>query len=473
MANEHIINNTLIVTGSVTASQGFYGDGSGLTGITAVSEWDGSRDGDAEITGSLTVSGSTSVIDFTDTAAISGSIFSGSFVGDGSQLTGLIASAEWDGTRDGDAEITGSLVVSGSNPTIELQGDPTIDQNIEISNRNQNSDLAIGYQALPNSTSNSRHTIAIGCRAGFAQTAGTHNILIGERAGYTATNTSYSIAIGTDALLNSTGLDTGQPTTLSCNIAIGYQAGKGITTGWANVAVGVNALRSSVAGNGNVAVGVGAGSNIAGSSNVVFGKDAGRVAGGNNVVVGHQAGFATTGNSNVLIGYQSALSLTSGFNNVAIGVYSGRHASTISRCNVYIGPNAGPSTGTTQSNQLYIGSSAGETPLIRGDFFTGVVTINSCLKVAQASGSFIGDGSGLTNVAGAGFPYEGAGEITGSLIVSQSTETGTAFTIEKGHTILTQVSESLDFDDDTQAAAGGVPLGGLYRSGNLIAIRLT
>ncbi len=59
MANQHIINNTLIVTGSVTASLGFYGDGSGLTGITSVSEWDGSRNGDASITGSLIVSSST------------------------------------------------------------------------------------------------------------------------------------------------------------------------------------------------------------------------------------------------------------------------------------------------------------------------------------------------------------------------------------------------------------------------------
>lgn len=34
MANQHIFNNTLIITGSVTASQGFYGDGSGLTGVS-------------------------------------------------------------------------------------------------------------------------------------------------------------------------------------------------------------------------------------------------------------------------------------------------------------------------------------------------------------------------------------------------------------------------------------------------------
>ena len=38
--------------------------------------------------------------------------------------------------------------------------------------------------------------------------------------------------------------------------------------------------------------------------------------------------------------------------------------------------------------------------------------------------------------------------------------------------ILSQVSSSLDFVNDTAAAGGGVPLGGLYRNGNAIQIRL-
>ena len=38
--------------------------------------------------------------------------------------------------------------------------------------------------------------------------------------------------------------------------------------------------------------------------------------------------------------------------------------------------------------------------------------------------------------------------------------------------ILPYVSASLNFTNDTTAAAGGVPLGGLYRNGNAIQIRL-
>jgi hypothetical protein len=55
--------------------------------------------------------------------------------------------------------------------------------------------------------------------------------------------------------------------------------------------------------------------------------------------------------------------------------------------------------------------------------------------------------------------------ITGSVLSTGS------FT-QNGFAILTQVSRSLNFTDDTAAAAGGVPLGGLYRNGNAIQIRL-
>jgi hypothetical protein len=64
----------------------------------------------------------------------------------------------------------------------------------------------------------------------------------------------------------------------------------------------------------------------------------------------------------------------------------------------------------------------------------------------------------------------GSLDITGSLnFFSGSTN---ASKIENGWVILSQVSASLDFANDTAAAAGGVPLGGLYRSGSIILIRI-
>lgn len=72
----------------------------------------------------------------TDTVITSGS-FSGSFVGDGSQLTGVIAS-KWSGsnpiTRDSDIEITGSLVMTGNlNVGAGIDGTITTDQLISNS----------------------------------------------------------------------------------------------------------------------------------------------------------------------------------------------------------------------------------------------------------------------------------------------------------------------------------------------------
>jgi hypothetical protein len=45
--------------------------------------------------------------------------------------------------------------------------------------------------------------------------------------------------------------------------------------------------------------------------------------------------------------------------------------------------------------------------------------------------------------------------------------------IQSSYVILSQVSASLNFADDDAAAAGGVPLGGLYRNGNFILIRIS
>ena len=561
MANEHIFQNNLIITGSVTASEGFYGDGSGLTGITAVAEWDGSRNGDANITGSFVVSGSAVTVDFTNTLAISGSTFSGSFVGDGSGLTGLnlngyqasgltfsgsfsgsfqgngsgltnlnifpyngdavitgsltvsgsnenvdflgaeggvsgsfsgsfvgdgsgltnIPASEWDGSRNGDASITGSLVVSGSGITVDLLGDVTIDRNIEISNRgNNNRDLGIGYNALPETTFTSRNSIAIGYLAGESLLSGSCNVFIGDSAGKCAVKTFGNISIGVEALYSNTGTDLGQTNTLSRNTAVGHNALYNSTLGYYNVGIGFYALYGSQAGFRNTAIGNNSAAAVAdGTDGVFIGYDAGtnRSKWDKDVSIGVYSSKNAKGTQNVLIGYCAGYQ-TNNYN-TALGTCAGRFSGNASDKNVYIGYKAGPSALTNESCQLYIGINSGTTPLIKGDFGTGVVTINSCLKVTEASGSFIGDGSGLTGISGDGFPYTGEAQITGSLIVSQSTAAGTAVTFEQGHVILTQVSESLNFigspfqSSDQQAAAAGVPLGGLYRSKNMVLIRIT
>ncbi len=391
-----------------------------------------------------------------------------------------IPASEWDGSRDGDASITGSLVVSGSGITVDLLGDVTIDRSIEISNRGDNDeDLGIGANALPETTYLYRSSIAIGYLAGESLTSGSCNIYIGIQAGNCAVKTAQSVAIGNGALQFNEGLDIGETTNRSANTAIGHQVLYNAEKAYWNVGVGYRALWSSEQGFGNTALGYESAQGGEGVEGVFIGHHAARDRNkwNKDVSIGAYAGKETGGTQNVLIG--SCAGYQTNNYNTALGTDAGKFSGNASDKNVYIGYKAGPSALTNESCQLYIGVEAGSTPLIKGDFGTGVVTINSCLKVAQASGSFVGDGSGLTGVSGDGFPYNGDAVITGSLFVSQSTATGTAVTVENGHVILTQVSESLNFiggpgiTSDQQAAAAGVPLGGLYRSRNVILIRIT
>jgi hypothetical protein len=65
-----------------------------------------------------------------------------------------------------------------------------------------------------------------------------------------------------------------------------------------------------------------------------------------------------------------------------------------------------------------------------------------------------------------------ATSLTGSLNVTGNSTYSGSQTFTTGYIVLTQVSQSLNYVDDADAAANGVPLGGLYRNGNFIAIRI-
>ena len=75
--------------------------------------------------------------DITITGGVSGS-FSGSFEGDGTNLTGI--TAEWDGTLNGDAEITGSLTVK--------TGDLFVSGST-VTNITSAGEIELGYEAQP------------------------------------------------------------------------------------------------------------------------------------------------------------------------------------------------------------------------------------------------------------------------------------------------------------------------------------
>jgi hypothetical protein len=366
----------ITVSSTVSASMfsgSFRGDGSLLTNLAVTSEWDGTRAGNAEITGSLIVSGSNVKVDFTKTSAISGSIFSGSFVGNGAGLTNVVA--DWDGSRTGNAEVTGSFIVSGSNPTIDLKGIVTIQNSIKIHKPALQS-IAIGA----NTANSSPYTsiIALGENAA-SNPAGDHIIAVGVGAGSKAG--FETIYIGNTAGANNSGED---------NVIIGhyalYEAAGGVSQ---NTVLGTRNLYSLLTGS-------------------------------NNIAIGNQTLFTLErGDSNTSIGLGTLPRLIEGSGNTSIGQGAGSTLLQSGEGNVYIGLNAGSPTATAESNQLYISNYATNTPLIRGDFSTGHIAINSTVSASVFSGSFVGNGAGVTGITAMwDGSRNGNAVITGSLIVT-------------------------------------------------------
>ena len=383
-------------SGGVTGSSftgSFVGDGSGLTGLTVVSEWDGSLNGDGEITGSFTVSGSAVTVDFTNTLAISGSIFSGSFVGDGSGLTGVQAdtfpytgSAIISGSLSviGLSSVTGSFVVSGSSPTIDLKGVTTIDENIKIYNPSTTT-ISIGKDAFTTGGT-ATNSVVLGYQAGQA-TSGPNQVAIGAQA--MQSGSYQSIAIGICSFRKLRGNN---------NVAIGTRVGSAFSgyNPTYNVGIGTLAFQGLSGGSSNVAIG---GLSQYQIRNGYF-----------NTSVGDKSLRSATGLTTNQTNYNTALGACAGYN-----LYRGTN-------NVYIGYKAGPSTqNTTQSNRLYIASSSG-TPLIYGNFSTSQVEFAGGVTGSSFTGSFVGDGSALTGITATVFPYNGDAVITGSLTVSGSSE---------------------------------------------------
>jgi cytoskeletal protein CcmA (bactofilin family) len=101
----------------------------------------------------------------------------------------------------------------------------------------------------------------------------------------------------------------------------------------------------------------------------------------NNTVGNNNTSFGSStlnsnisGSGNVAVGYAALNSNTNGNYNVAIGRNAGQSNVTGSS-NVFLGHNAGANE--TNSDKLYIANSNTSTPLIKGDFSTGLLQFNA------------------------------------------------------------------------------------------------
>jgi hypothetical protein len=360
-----MILDSPIITGSLSSGTGtsmsgsfsgsFEGNGSGLTGITA--EWDGTHTGTATFIGNITASGYT--------------VSASTFIGDGSQLSGISTTPF---PFVGDAQITGSILLSGSISMEYIAGGKSI---------------VIGKGSAPNLTGGN-NTI-VGTDAAYNITTGYGNAIMGWEAGY----------------LNSVG---------SYNVNIGYRSGRN-TTGDSNVFIGNGAGYSHNSINADRNIGIGEGAVRGGNGSAA-----------NNIGLGYYCLQGVDSSThNIGIGYESGRSIDSGAHNITFGYRSG-YSLTSGDGNIIIG--SGSLGAAAMANQLRIGHNG--THIISGSLVTGDIIFPSTASAAY----FSGDGSQLTNlpaVAGgiwsgsAASIYTGDGTlvyVSGSLIVSQSYTAG-------------------------------------------------
>jgi hypothetical protein len=212
-------------------------------------------------------------------------------------------------------------------------------------------------------------SVAIGQGAGAAADGGL-NVAVGTNA-LAASTASNNTAVGSQALAKNT---TGTP-----NTAVGHNALTNNLSGTNNVAVGDNALRANTSGN-NTAVGsqaLAANANASGNTGVGNFVLLANTTGINNTAIGLQALLGLNGgNNNCALGQGAGSNVTSGSNNVLLGLSSGADALaniTNSSNNVVLGNN---NTSTLYCKTSTITTSDVREKLINGPVPYGLDFVN-------------------------------------------------------------------------------------------------
>ncbi len=202
---------------------------------------------------------------------------------------------------EGDAVITGSLTISGSFNAFRVDSDDIvlglnagasleagvsravlIGENAGDSLTTSLYVVGIGYNAVSTGTNGITGTVAIGYRAGQNGTTGDYNTLIGYNTGQTISTGGNNTALGRDAMSSGTvtgdyntslGVSSGIDLTSGFrNVFVGYLAGDNNTTGFRNVYLGTSAGDSGVSGNYNIAIGDNADVSASGEHQIAIGR---------------------------------------------------------------------------------------------------------------------------------------------------------------------------------------------------------
>lgn len=233
--------------------------------------------------------------------------------------------------------------------------------------------------------------IFVGYNAGEAYTTGSYNTIVGTAAAANNYTTQFYVtAVGWHAGRNASGAESvfiapesGENSTASGTVAIGFRALKDNVSGTQNTAVGYSAMENQTGGESTAlgwrALGTGAG---AGAFNSAFGSEAGR----NN----------TTGITNVFFGRYSGQANTIGSHNTFVGTNAG-DLNVSGNYNIIIGRSTDASTSSV-SNELNIGnilfgqgvSDVRATGLANGEIGVGTDAPNTTFHVV-GDATFDGD----------------------------------------------------------------------------------
>ena len=318
------------VTGPVTSFNGRGGAVVSASGDYSFAQLSGTL-GDSQFTGT-----------YSGTVALSNALnsFAGTFVGNGSGLTGVVPSAGSPNyVQNGTSQQTGA--------SFNIDGTATVAGLVTGGQINSTGNYQIGgATVLASSASN----LFVGTGAGGSNTSGTGNAFSGPNAGFSNTSgQANTYAGGSAGYTNATGND---------NTYLGNNAGFN-NTGTANVYVGYNAGQSVTAESNTMRLGSPATDGTGITSTYVAGVNGATLGSGSIVYV----------DANGKLG-------TGGTVSAPVSSFNGRSGAVVPATNDYGFSQLSGSLGSTQL----------------GGTYSGAVTLSN------ASNSFTGNGAGLTNV---------------------------------------------------------------------------
>ena len=272
-----------------------------------------------------------------------------------------------------------------------------------------------------------------------------------------------------DAKFNSVNIEAGEAYKQATEIILrikdlntfcGVDAGK-VTTGNHNNFMGYGAGRFNTTGNSNNFMGYGAGyTNTTGYYNNFMGCTAGyaNTTGYSNNFMGHGAGrFNTTGHSNNFMGYAAGRLNTIGYYNNFMGYEAGR-LNTAGHSNNFMGCVAGYAN-TTGCYNNFMGYGAGR-------FNT---TGNSNNFLGYKAG-FYETGSNNLFIDNATRTDEADGRV--KALIYGIFDAAVANQLVRLNAKKVEMPALGDYINDAAAAAGGIAIGGLYRNGNIVQVRI-